>query len=64
MIHSSSQQTFSSAVGTRAEQRANTRYSLDHVSSKDFWVICEGRGARGGGVLVNNSDIGCMWLRR
>lgn len=35
---SSSQQMFSSAVTTSAEQRANTLYSLDHEESMDFWV--------------------------
>lgn len=39
LAHSSSQQTFSSAVTTRAEQRANTLYSLDHVDSMDFWEV-------------------------
>ena len=37
----SSQQMFSSAVTTSAEQRANTLYSLDHVDSIDFWDACE-----------------------
>lgn len=34
----SSQQMFSSAVTTSAEQQANTLYSLDHVDSIDFWA--------------------------
>ena len=44
--HSSSQQTFSSAVATRAEQQANTLYSLDHVPSMDFWVTYRGKAAK------------------
>lgn len=37
-IQSSSQQMFSSAVATKAEQHAKTLYSLDHEESKAFWV--------------------------
>lgn len=35
---SSSQQMFSPAVTTRAEQRANTLYSLDQDDNMDFWA--------------------------
>lgn len=43
LTHSSSQQMFSSAVITSAEQRANTLYNLDQVQSIDFWVAWTGR---------------------
>lgn len=37
-VQSSSQQMFSSAVATKAEQQANTLYSLDHEESMAFRV--------------------------
>lgn len=39
LAHNSSQHTFSSAVATRAEQRANALYSRDQVLNMVFWVI-------------------------